>query len=113
MNKVIDADQQQLLKHSIIVILVLSLFSVIAFTACEPIAPIKIYNETTENLTIFINDEHLGEVIPEGEIKNDFVIIEARFKIEAKNSSGEILYSKEFIIEEMVDMDWKIVIKPS
>ncbi|MFH1382464.1 MAG: hypothetical protein ABIH70_06165 [Chloroflexota bacterium] len=78
--------------------------------ACESLAPIVIQNQTEQTLTITINDRRIGEVLPSSEIKNKLVTITASFKIEGENSAGEVIYSKKFQLEEMINMHYKVII---
>jgi hypothetical protein len=89
-------------------------------TACEPIAPLRIENQTDQTLSIFVRfgtaDKyyHLGDVAPGEDIKNKNpgILTSNVYYLEAKNSQGEIIYSKKYNDLELDKLDWKVVIPP-
>ena len=87
-------------------------FTLFSFSACERIAPIKVQNNTEETLSIFINGERIGDVASGEEIKNKLIWTNVRFVIEARNNEGNTLYKKEYTIEDMEKIDWKVIISP-
>ena len=96
------------------IIMILLIITLYTFTACEPIAPIRIQNNTPEQLSIFIDDESIGDVAPGEEIRNELIIVNIRYRIEAKDEEGNLLYYKTFTLDEMVDeLDWKVLIPES
>ena len=86
-------------------------------SACEPIAPFKITNQTDRVLTIFISGYEIGEVMPGEELENENVLMhemrDGKYHIEARDKEGKLVYSKKFPYEEMPDIDWKITISPT
>jgi hypothetical protein len=82
--------------------------------ACEPELPLQIENRTDMTLTIYVEGVNDGQVEPNNsiEVKN-LAAIFSYLLIEAKNSEGETVCSREFSITELHDADWKVVIPPS
>lgn len=83
---------------------------VLLTTACEPIAPITIQNKTDERLTVFINGDRIGDVMPSAEIKNKSVaLIYVNYLVEAKNMQGKIVFSRKITYEQFEgrDPEWK------
>jgi hypothetical protein len=105
-------DMQTKNYEKVLMVISLVILLVLLLPACEPIAPIKVQNNTDQNLTIFINGINIGDVAPGGEIRNRKELIVDRYKIEAKNSQGQTLYKQERTYEDMKKMDWKVVIPP-
>ena len=87
-------------------------FALFSFSACigEPIAPIRVQNDTEETLSIFINNDRVGNVTPGEEIKNKRISIIARYVIEARNSHGQTVYKEEITYEKMKKIEWKVII---
>ena len=105
---------KRLLLLSLVVLLLGVLLVVVV--GCEYSAPFKIKNQTDLTLTIIISGESIGNAKAGEEIKNrnPRVLMTSRdYLIEAKNSQGDIVYSKSFSYDELVDMGWKIVIPKS
>ena len=81
--------------------------------ACDPAVPLQIENRTDMVLTIYVEGVNDGQVEPNKSIKiKDVVAIFSYLQIEAKNSKGEVIYSRKFSFNELVDVDWKVVIPP-
>lgn len=80
--------------------------------ACfDPLDPTVIENKTNQNLSIFLNDEHIGDVAPGRQIRNKTLLFGyAKYVVQAKNDRGEIVYSKVFTYEEMKQIKWKVVV---
>jgi len=101
----------------LMILALLSLFS----AACEPIAPLRIRNETDQTLSIFVKFGaieqfyKMGNVEPGEEIKNENsrILRSDVYYIEAKSIQGEIIYSKKYSYVYLIEeLDWKIVIPP-
>ncbi|MFC2019409.1 hypothetical protein ACFLU4_05580 [Chloroflexota bacterium] len=80
--------------------------------ACERIAPIIIKNWTDMELSIFVQDVYIGDVAPWSEIRNERVLVYARFHIKAKNAQGEVVFYKNITIDEIKEIDWIVIIPP-
>ena len=81
--------------------------------ACsEPAVPLQIENRTDTVLTIYVQGVYDGEVEPNSSIKVKYLGATGYYLIEAKNSEGEIVYSRQFSFTELNDADWKVVIPP-
>jgi len=39
-------------------------------------------------------------------------IMDGKFLVEARNAQGEVVYSKEFILKELQEANYKVVISP-
>ncbi len=97
----------------VIVLLLIVNMLLIGSVACELLAPIQIENKTSEVLTIHIDEYHIGNVEPNGKIKNDRVFAgHDWYLIEAYDTQGDIVYSHKFSDEEIKEIDWKVVIPP-
>ena len=101
-------------------LLSLILLTIFTFTqACEPIAPLKVKNETGQTLSIYVvwQDEayYMGDVKPGEEIKNENpnILEFSSFPIEAKDAEGNVVYSRTFTMVEMTEeLNYKVVITP-
>lgn len=82
--------------------------------ACEAI-PIRVINQTDQALTIFILGRKIGDVNPGEELKNKNVSASFRdYLIEAKNTQGEVVFSKKYTFDELSrDLDYKVIISKS
>ena len=61
-------------KRLVQVLCLLLLIMVVTAMSCgTPVVPITLRNRTSESLTIFVNDNELGNVAPGREIKNTYV----------------------------------------
>jgi hypothetical protein len=76
--------------------------------------PLKVDNRTDMTLTIFVQEHEVGTVKP-----NSIVSIKGipgtltYYLIEAKNSKGELVYSKMFSVSELHDANWNVTLTPS
>ena len=78
--------------------------------ACEPALPLEVTNKTDQSLTIHVNNTHEFEVAPGKVIKKHTVpMIYSYYSIEARNTTGEVVYFKKFSWDELHDTDFKIV----
>ena len=92
-------------------ILLLIIMLLIAATACEPALTLEFENQTDQILTIYVQGVKIDEVAPRIKIKRDAApIMDGKFLIEAKNAQEDIIYSKEFTLKELDELDFKIVI---
>lgn len=95
----------------------------ILLVGCEPWAQFKIVNDTKENLNIFIAatfSDHVdastervsvGSVGPGKVLKPEGIIGGfITYLIEARDSQGNIVYSKEFKGQELAKANWKVII---
>jgi hypothetical protein len=80
--------------------------------ACEPELVLEVENQTEQALIIYNDGRQIGEVAPGETAKMDAGLDIGAF-IEARNSEGELVYSKEFTGSEPWDERHKIVILPS
>jgi len=81
--------------------------------ACDREVPLQIENRTDTVLTIYTQGVYDGQVEPNKSIK--VKNISATFGyllIEAKNTKGEVVYSRKLAYYQLVDADWKVVIPP-
>jgi hypothetical protein len=80
--------------------------------ACEPGLSIAVENQTEQNLIIYNVGRQIGEVAP-GKIAKMHAGLDIGAFIEARNSEGEVVYSKQFTRLELYHARYKIVISPS
>jgi len=81
---------------------------------CEPALPLQIENQSSMSLTIYVRGHGAGNVGPNSSIKvKNVAMIYSDYLIEAKNSQGEIIYSRNFSTSELHDVGWKVVIPAS
>jgi hypothetical protein len=78
----------------------------------ERAVPLQIENRTDIILTIYVQDIKVGEVEPKNSIKVKNLGMNDSYFIEAKYSTGEVIYSRKFSLTELHDADWKVVIPP-
>jgi hypothetical protein len=77
----------------------------------KDIAPIRLKNETEKILKVFIRGNFISTVQPGTEVENKKVPpIYDVYLIKAKDESGNLFYFKEFNLDELDALDWKIVI---
>jgi hypothetical protein len=108
--------QKMLLVECVLILAMLPLFTV----ACigEPMAPLKVKNETNLTLSIYVNIDWLdetyfvGDVAPGKEIENENpkILHFGRFPIEAKDAQGKVVYSDTYSVFQLEDAHWKVVI---
>jgi hypothetical protein len=77
----------------------------------SPIFDFNIENKTQQVLYISVNSGSGDEVEPGEKITKKFPKDTGKFKIVAKNSKGEIVYSNEFTLGELDDLQNNVVIK--
>lgn len=103
-------------------LILLSILGIILLTATgcwgSPSFQLIVENQSGYNLTIFVNDHKMGNVNSGEQIADsNFTIDTGKFKIEAKNEHGEMVFSNTFTFEQMQRIDskriWKVVIPPS
>lgn len=88
------------------------IFSQACIVGVEPTTPpVQIRNNTAQILSIYLDGSYIGDVAPGAEIKNYKVYVKDNFKVEAKNTQGEIIYSKNLTLEEVKKVNWKIIIE--
>jgi hypothetical protein len=100
--------------------IIVSLFALVALlivlplsaVGCEPGLIIEVENRTEQALIIYNYGRQIGEVVP-GEIAKMDAGADIGAFIEARNSEGELVYSKNFTGSETWDERHKIVIIPS
>lgn len=81
------------------------------FWAIKDRAPLRLMNSTNRQLRIYLNEIDIGEVYPGTEIDNKKVLAGSNsYMIEAKDASGNILYSKELNLDELDAIDWNVKI---
>ncbi len=92
----------------LILISLLFISSILA-VACEPPLIIEVENNSDQTLTIYNNLIPLGEVAPGQTAKLDAGADVGSY-VEARNSQGELVYSKQFTRLELYNENYKIVI---
>jgi hypothetical protein len=96
---------------ALISIFVLILFSSGCLLWGSPAINIVIENKTQSQLTVFFNDYKIGEIKPDSEITKTTGRDTAKYLIEARNPKGDTIYSKEFTLGELDNLNYKVVIK--
>ena len=97
--------------NKVLFLIVLLLLSTMSLMACEPDLSLKIENQTDVSLTVYIDRRERGSVEPnEGFKVEDITGTLSIHLIEAKNNSGDVIYSKKFKVSELHDSDWRVVI---
>jgi len=102
---------------SLILILILGTLS-FSFTACwgSPTFKIIFENQSEHDLTIYINDNKVGNVIPTEQITATGIPWDTgKYRIKAVNTQGGIVFSKTLTREQMQRIEsrvYKVVIKP-
>lgn len=93
----------------LIIMLTLSVACMCTITRCFDLV---IENQSGQFVTIYSGDDYkIGEA-DAGEQINYNVPEVGLYHFSAKNSQGEIIYSKEFAFYELEEADWKVVIPP-
>ena len=101
--------------------LMLFVVALLLVTGCgwgDAIYTVRVLNQTEQDVTIFVtvhpagHTTRIGSVEPGKEITFKGIYYD-KYLYEAKNAQGEVIYSKEFTIDEMQEMEWKVVITPS
>jgi len=88
------------------------LFLVVRLQVTKNIVPIRLKNETEKILKVYIRGTLIKEVQPGKEIENKKVLsMYNSYLIEAGDDSGNIFYSKEFNLDELDALDWKVTIE--
>jgi hypothetical protein len=78
----------------------------------KDIAPIRLKNETETILKVFIRGAFISEMHPGKEIENKKVpSIYNAYVVKANDESGNLFYFKEFNLDELDTLDWKVVIE--
>ncbi len=95
-----------------IVFIVFLMFLLLFAFGCEGtrMLYIKVQNNTSETLTLTINEGLEHNITPGGTKSVPVPAIYSKFLIEAKNGQGNIAYSRSFGWQELHDMKWKITI---
>jgi len=108
-------------KKNIKLLLVLLLIYIVTLitVACEPVAPIRIQNRTDQTLSVYIKwnnkEYYIGDVASGSEItnSNSKILYFGSFPIEAKDKQGDVVWAKEYPIDQLKDkMRWIIIIPP-
>ena len=75
------------------------------------IAPIRLKNETEKILKVFIRGNFVSTVQPGMEVENKRVpSMYDAYVVKAKDESGNLFYFKEFNLDELDALGWKVVI---
>lgn len=91
-------------------------FVLVASVACwgSPTFKLIVENQTEYDLNIYVNGVDIGKVSPEAQIiKTGIPWDIGRYHIEAKNTEGEIIHSKTFTFQQMIEIEsrvYKVVI---
>jgi hypothetical protein len=99
-----------------LLILSLMLGALILTTSCwgDPGFQLIIENKSQYDLTVYVNNYKVGDVKAGEQIEDHFGMDTGRYKIEAKNVQGEMIFSKTFTFDQMQRIDnkriWKVVI---
>ena len=100
-------------KNRILFLTLVFLIGALLLVGCDPAIPLKIENRTDMALTIYTEGVYDGQVEPNNSIKiKNLAGTKSYYLIEAKNSEGEVVYSRKLSITELHDADWKVVITP-
>jgi hypothetical protein len=98
--------------------------SLVAGTSCEPRREIVIENQTNQSIDIYYehvrDDGTLSErtskgVLPANSVKSfgtTFLGNKWVWRIEAQTSSGEVIFSYDYNIDDLEKINWKITIPP-
>lgn len=80
--------------------------------ACEPLIPIRVQNNSTLYLKIYIRSDFIGEVKPNDEIRNNVILSNKyhKYLIIANSLDGAVFYSREFTYEELKAIDYLVII---
>jgi len=77
-------------------VLLLTLLLMFVTNGCEPAAPISVENRTDQTLTVWINDYEIGEVATGETVANESIsVVLSKYLIEAKDKSGNLVFSRE------------------
>lgn len=85
-------------------------------------APFRVWNQTDQllNVQVIASDGvvHQGypadEVAPGGIIRNENILLgRDDYTVKAKNTRGDVVYSRDFTSEELAEIDWIVVIPPT
>ena len=96
--------------------LFLLLFLLASFWACETSFQLVIENQTKQVLTVYIYGDPIGNVEPDKQITRAMPGTEIHYLVTAKNSQGEVIFSKTLTRSEMKDLGnntFKVVISSS
>jgi hypothetical protein len=78
----------------------------------KDIAPIRLKNGTEKILKVFVRGAFISEVQPGTEVENKKVpSIYNDYVIKANDESGNLFYFKEFNLDELDALDWKVTIE--
>ena len=95
----------------IVILLLVGLLCGVIFLVGDRSVPLQIENRTDTALTIYIEGHKAGDVELNKTIKiKDVPSTLSCYMIEAKNSEGVTVYSREFDYGQLVLLDWKVVI---
>ena len=82
----------------------------------SPLFDLIIENQTTQVLTVDVNYQRVGEVGPGEQITEEDIPWHGEHIVEAKNSQGEVVFSRVFTLETMQEIKrgkvYKVVIPP-
>lgn len=88
-------------------------------TACDPGYRIQVENRTEQVLNIYYDSGLRGSFVEVGNVKPGehiftppFLIMFGYCQIDARNTEGELIFSKEYFWRELSDMGWTVVITP-
>ncbi len=76
----------------------------------SPTRDLVIENDTTQVLTIYVNDFRVGDVQPGGQVSRDVSMDIDKYLIAAKSSTGEVVYSREYTYDEINRAKWVVTI---
>ena len=75
------------------------------------VAPIILYNTTEKPLKVYIAGRLLGDLKPLGKLRNNLVTGSfEQYKIEVRDNSDNVVYAKEFSLDDLDTTDWKVTI---
>ncbi len=80
-------------------------------TSCDPPVPIEVENQTDQSITIFVNANRYFQVPAHTTIRGDTaIIIHKIFFVEAMTAANEIVYSRYFTRDELIEEKRKVII---
>jgi len=94
----------------IFALIIISLLIISSLAGCEPMFKIKVENQTDQELTVYINDRFIGQVIPSETIEGETMLTRETITFTAKNNEGEIVFKKIYSTKE-IHQNFKVIIK--
>jgi hypothetical protein len=94
------------------VTVLMNMILMLRLSAVKDTAPIRLRNMTNKTLKVYIRGIFAGEVLPDSQIENKKVLsVYDSYPIEAKDESGNVVFSKELDLNALEESDWEIEIQ--